>query len=105
MQLEFENNGKGEKYEVERICDNAVYTKELESGQFFGLYYLISWKGFPEKKNIWEPALAIQYLRKLISTFYKQNPDKPTAISTSVDTTFLTVRPIVKLGDQNNKHK
>ena len=51
-QLEFEDDGEGEEYEVEAICDSAVYAKESESGQLPGLYYLISWKGFPEEENI-----------------------------------------------------
>ena len=50
-QLGFEDNGEGEEYKVEAICDRAVYTRESESGHFLGLYYLISWKGFLEKEN------------------------------------------------------
>ena len=41
-QLEFEDDGEGEEYEVEAIRDSAVYAKELESGQLPDLYYLIS---------------------------------------------------------------
>ena len=32
LQLEFEDDGEGDEYEVEVICDSAVYTKVLESG-------------------------------------------------------------------------
>ena len=42
LQLEFEDDGEGEEYKVEAICDSAVYTKQLESSQLSGLYYLIS---------------------------------------------------------------
>ena len=49
-QLEFEDDGEGEEYEVEAICDSAVYAKESKSGQLPGLYFLISWKGFPEEE-------------------------------------------------------
>ena len=52
LQLEFEANGEVEKYELEAIRDSAVYAKKSESGQLPDLYYLISWKGFPEKENI-----------------------------------------------------
>ena len=61
MQLEFEA-GDNKEYEVDGIWDNAVYAKESTTGQLPGLYYLVSWKSYPEEENIWEPSLAIQYL-------------------------------------------
>ena len=97
-QLKFEDDGKGEEYEVEGIRESAVYSKNSESGQLPGLHYLISWKGFPEEKNTWEPASAIQHLQRLVSTFHKQNPDKPTATSTPVETAPTTGRPKVSQG-------
>ncbi len=48
--LEFESDGDGEEYEVEAICDSAVYARESE-GHLPGLYYLVSWKGYPEEEN------------------------------------------------------
>ena len=78
-QLEFKDDGEAEEFEVETICDNAVYAKESKSSQIPGLYYIISWKDCPEEENTWKPALAIQHLRRLISTFHKENPDKPSA--------------------------
>ena len=59
-QIEFDNgdNDSG-KYEVEAIRDSAVYARESESGHLPGLYYLVSWKGYPEEENIWEPASAV----------------------------------------------
>lgn len=97
MQLEFENNGKGKEYKVKVICDNAVYPKESESSHLLGLYYLISWKGFPEGENRWEPTSAIQHLQKLVSIFHKDTLDKPTATSTLIDTIPPMARPIVWL--------
>ncbi len=44
--------GNSEKYEVETMRDSEVYAKESDSGQLPGLYYLVSWKGYPEEKNI-----------------------------------------------------
>ena len=38
------------KYKVEAICDNAVYARE-SAGHLLGLYYLVSWKGYPEEEN------------------------------------------------------
>ena len=84
------------KYEVEAIWDSAVYARESESGHLPGLYYLVSWKGYPEEENTWEPASAVQHLRKLISLFHKDHPDKPTATSPAIDTAPPMARPTVK---------
>ncbi len=50
--LEFEGNGDGDgkEYEVEAICNIAVYARESE-GHLSGLYCLISWEGYPKEKN------------------------------------------------------
>ncbi len=60
-----------------------------------GLYYLILWKGYPEEKNIWEPSLAVIYFRKLISTFHKEHPEKPTATSLLLDSALPMARPMI----------
>ena len=105
LQLEFEDDGKGKEYEVEAICNSAVYAKESESSQLPGLYSLISWKDFSEEENTWKPASAIQHFRRLVSLFHKANPDKLTTISTPVDTAQPTARSTVEPGAQNNKQK
>lgn len=46
-QLEFEASDN-EKYEVEVIRNNAVYTRESEAGYLPALYYLVNWKGYLE---------------------------------------------------------
>ena len=43
-------NDSGE-YEVEAIQNSAVYTKESKLGHLLGLYYLVSWKRYPEEEN------------------------------------------------------
>ena len=50
-QLEFEAGGDNEEYEVEGICDSAVYARESEAGHLPGLYYLVSWKGYPKDES------------------------------------------------------
>ena len=50
-QLELEAGGDNEEYEVESICDSAVYAKELEVGHLLGFYYLVSWKNYFEDKS------------------------------------------------------
>ena len=59
-QMEFDagDNESGE-YKVEAIRDNVVYMRESESGHLPDLYYLVSWKRYPEEKNTWEPASAV----------------------------------------------
>ena len=51
-----DNSGE---YEVEAIWDSTVYARESKLGHLLGLYYLVSWKGYPEEENPWEPALAV----------------------------------------------
>ena len=51
------NNNSGE-YKVKAIQDNKVYTKKSK-GHLLRLYYLISWKEYPEQESIWEPASAV----------------------------------------------
>ena len=50
MQLEFEA-GDNKEYEVDGIWDSAVFARE-SVGQLPRLYYLVSWKGYLEEKNI-----------------------------------------------------
>ena len=89
------HNESGE-YDVKAIWDSAVYARESESGHLPDLCYLVSWKGYPEEKNTYEPALAVQHLRKLISLFYKNYFVKPTATSPDINSVPLMVRLIVK---------
>ena len=53
-ELEFES-GNSKEYKVEAIQDSAVYARELKS-HLPKLYYLVAWKGYPEKENTWEPV-------------------------------------------------
>ena len=96
-QIKFDvGDNKSREYKVEAIRDSAVYVRESKSGYLLGFYYLVSWKEYPEEENTWEPASAIQHLRKLISLFHKDHLDKPTAISLAIDTAPPIAKPIVK---------
>ena len=88
-----DNSGE---YKVEVIRNSAVYARESESGHLPSLYYLVSWKGYPEEGNTWEPASAVQHLRKLISSFHKDHPDKPIATSPAIDIAPPMARPITR---------
>ncbi len=48
--VEFEV-GDNKEYEVEAIVDSVVYGQQANSDQMPGLYYLVSWKGYPEEDN------------------------------------------------------
>ena len=94
-QIEFDV-GNNEEYEMEVIWESAVYVRESKSGYLSDLYYLISWKGYPKEENTCKPASVVQHLRKLICLFHKDHLDKPTATSSTIDTTPTMARPTVK---------
>lgn len=53
--------------------------------QLLDLYYLVLWKCYSKKKNIWEPVLPVQHIWKQISTSYKNHHDKSIIIFTSIN--------------------
>ncbi len=91
--LEFETGGDKE-YEVEAIIDSATYGQQAND-PMPGLYHLVLWKSYPEEENTWEPSLAVIHLRKLISTFYKEYSEKPTATFLPLDSAPPMTRPKV----------
>ena len=93
-QLDFKfEAGNNKEYEVNSIWDSTVYAKESTIGQLPKLYYLVSWKGYPEEENTWEPTLVIQHLQRLITAYHKNNREKPAATSAPVNMTPLMARP------------
>ena len=58
-QLEFKTGSDKKEYKVEGIRDSAVYDRESEVGHLLGLYYLVSWKGYPKDESTWKPASAV----------------------------------------------
>ena len=73
-----------------------VYARE-SARQLPGLYYLVLWKSYPEEENTLEPASAIQHLQRLVTAYYKNNPEKPTVTSVLIDTALPMARPTVPL--------
>ncbi len=92
--LEFEAGGNKE-YKVETIIDSAVYGQQANSNQIPSFYYLVLCKGYPEEENTWEPSLVVIHLRKLINTFHKEHPEKPTVTSLPLDSAPPMARPTV----------
>ena len=90
-------NKDSKEYKMKVFEDNAVYANESKSCHLPGLYYLVAWKGYCKEKNIWESLLAIQHLKKLISSFHKDHPEKPTATFLHINSTTpmarLTIKP------------
>ena len=98
--LDTGDNKSGE-YKVGSIYDSKVYTREPKFGYHLPrLYYLIIWKRYPEKDNTWEPVLAVQHIKKLINSFHKDYPDKPTAILLSINIAPLITKTIIKLANK-----
>ena len=49
-QLDFEfETSNNKNYKIDGIWNNTVNVKELATEKLSGLYYLILWKGYPEK--------------------------------------------------------
>ncbi len=84
--VEFEAGGNKE-YEIKAIIDSMVYGQQANSNQMPDLYYLILWKRYPEEENTWEHLSAVIHLWKLINTFHKEHPEKPTVTSLLLDST------------------
>ena len=103
MQLDFKfEAGDDKEYEVDGIRDSAVYARE-SAGQLPGLYYLVSWKGYPEEENTWEPASAIQHLRRLVTAYHKDNPKKPTATFAPVNMAPPIARPTAAVPKKHDR--
>ena len=89
-------NEDSKEYKVEAIRDSTVYANKSESGHLPGFYYLVAWKSYPEEENTWKLLSAVQHLKKLISSFHKDHPEKPTATSPPIDSAPPMARPTVK---------
>lgn len=68
----------------------------MQAGHLPGLYYLLSYKSYPDEKNTWELALVVQHFWKLVTTFYKHYPDKPIAMFFPVNIALSMAKPSMK---------
>lgn len=72
------------EYEIEIRVDSAMNGQQAND-QMPSLYYFVLWKDTPEEKSTWKLSLAVIYLGKLISMFYKDHPENSTATSPPLD--------------------
>ena len=91
--LEFKP-GNDKAYAMEAIRDIAVYVKETDK-HLPELYYLVAWKGYLEEETTWKSFLAAMHLQKMVSTFYKDHPEKPTSISASLNSAPPMTKPTI----------
>lgn len=82
QQKQDEVNNK--EYKVMTICDILVYNVKLKD-YLPSIYYLVLWKSYLEEENIRQPASVIQHFQRLVTTFYKNYSEKPTATSPQID--------------------
>ena len=58
-----------QEYEVENILDSQLFRGKLE--------YLVRWKGYGAADDLWIPERDVSGARRLVTEFYKQNPEAP----------------------------
>ena len=49
--LKLDVNDNSKMYQVGKVWDSAVYTKNLKLRHLLDLYYLVVWKTYLEKEN------------------------------------------------------
>ena len=96
--------GNDKEYKVKAIQDSAVYAKEAD-GHLLGLYYLVAWKGYSEEENTWEPSSAVMHLRKMVSTFHKDHPENPIAISAPLDSAPPMAKPTTQFPAKQKRER
>lgn len=95
MELEFDI-GEDKKYRVETIKNNAVFSNAVAEDQSSKLHFLLFWKSYLEKEDIWEPTLVVIYLWKMIGMIHKNHPKKPIATFPPFDSVLSIVKPVVQ---------
>ena len=90
------NEQNSKEYKVEAIWNCAIYARLLK-GHLSCFYYQIACKGYSKEENTWELLSAVQHLRKLIHSFYKNHLEKSAAISPPINSAppmaRLTIKP------------
>lgn len=82
-------------FEIETICNSIVNTSKLED-HVLGHDYLILWKDYSRKKNIFEPTLVVLDLCKLINIFYYNYFKNITTTFLLINSALLIARPTIR---------
>lgn len=86
---------------MEEIYKGIIYVIGLKSNNLLKLYYLIFWRIYLKKINIWDLDLTMQHYQNFFIIFYKDLPDKKLIIlfvfEIILSITILTNRLIIKL--------
>ena len=98
------NADYNKKYEIKTINDSVIYAKEAEK-HLLGLYYLVSWKGYPKEKSTWILFSIVMHFWKIISTFQKDHPEKPTATFSPLNSAQPMAKSLVKPVKPSAKQK
>ena len=69
-----------QEYEVEKILDSQSFRGRLE--------YLVHWKGYGAADDLWIPEKDVSSARRLVTEFYKQNPEASWCISATIHTSL-----------------
>ena len=93
--LKFESDNNKE-YKMEAIQDSAIHAKKVDR-YLSGLYYLVTWKSYPEEENIWELFFIVIYLWNMVSTFHKEHSKKPTVTSAPLNSVPLMAKLTIQL--------
>ena len=105
FQLEFVGDSDGKEYKVEAIQNRTVYAKKSEGGHLPGIYYLVSWKSYPEEENTWESASVVYHLGRLVSIYHEEHLEKSTTRSPQVNSVPPMTRPTVKLTNKRKRSR
>ena len=94
--LKFKAGFNNKEYKVESIYNDTIYVRKLEASHLSDFYYLALWKNYLEDQNTWKFASEVQYLRKLLSIFYKNYFDKLTIIFLPIDSALSITKRTAK---------
>ena len=66
---------------------------------------MVAWKGYPDEENIWKPFSAVMHLRKIVSIFYKDYPEKPIVTSAPLDSAPPMAKPTTQLSAKRKRRR
>jgi hypothetical protein len=68
-----------EEYEVEEVF-NVRHNKKKQRWEYF-----VSWVGWPESENLWQPMGNLKNAMELVKDFHRRQPKKPKPRSLAIN--------------------